>query len=105
MKKNADYSKTLSISKNRISETLKLWKGYAANDQYRLDLDYYDSSSNQNNKKVVAAYVGEYETKDAAEAAGKQNIRDLLFENPYGADGYQADFSAGVTFSIFAITV
>ena len=98
---NVDYTKTVRISQNKISETLKLWKGYATNDPYRLDLDYYDSSSNRNNKKVVAAYVGEYETKDAAEAAGKQNIRDLLFENPYGADGYQADFGAGVTFSIF----
>ncbi len=44
----------------------------------------------------LSAYIGRYESAEKAQASGAQNIKDSLF-----GDGYEADYSQGVIFSVF----
>ncbi len=86
--------------------SVSLYRGYAANAKYnaRLYFEVYakgSSSSTYNNEKVVAAYVGDFESNDAAKQAGAKDIKDQLFSSS-SKSGYAADYSNGVTFTIFA---
>ncbi len=49
---------------------------------------------------VTAAYAGQYSSIKEAEAAGAENIKDILFDQS-DKGGYKADFSNGVNFSVF----
>lgn len=49
---------------------------------------------------ITRAYVGKYWSITEAEAAGAENIKDILFDQS-SSGGYKADFSDGVYFSIF----
>lgn len=49
---------------------------------------------------VIAAYEGRYHSIEEAEAAGKEDIKNILFDQSAGG-GYKADYSNGVSFSVF----
>lgn len=76
-----------------------LYKEYPANGVYSARLYCY-SVGKQDNSKVTAAYVGNYNSIAEAQAAGAVDIKDSLFSDDYET-GYQADFSQGVVFSCF----
>ena len=76
-----------------------LYKEYPANGVYSARLYCY-SVGKQDNSKVTAAYVGNYNSIAEAQAAGAVDIKDSLFSDDYEI-GYQADFSQGVVFSCF----
>ncbi len=75
--------------------TSTLYAGYPANGTYYQKFDYSKDSKIQNNL-VTAAYAGNYTTIASATAASATDIKDKLF-----GDGYGADYSKGVYFSIF----
>ncbi len=77
---------------------IELYDGYAADDVYNLRLGYYSNGS-ESNSSVTAAYAGsqKYDSIAAAQAAGANDIKAQLFSN----DGYAADYSEGVWFSVF----
>lgn len=81
--------------------THKLYAGYAANDAYCLTMEYR-LNNKVNNNAVTAAYAGRYNSIAEAENAGAVNIREELFGDNYSAKGYEADYSNGVDFSVFA---
>ena len=86
------------INGSRV-ETITLSPGYKADGEYYVGLGYVDTGVLKN-EEVTAAYEGIYESIEEAEAAGKQDIKDLLMSDPY-EKGYQADFSQGRDFSVF----
>lgn len=69
--------------------------GYAANEAYRLPMNYYRNGAFSNDA-VTAAHVGLFSSISEAAAAGAADIKDTLF-----GSGYTADFSQGVYFSVF----
>ncbi len=77
---------------------IELYDGYAADDVYNLRLGYYSNGS-ESNSSVTAAYAGteKYDSIAAAKASGANDIKEQLFSN----DGYAADYSQGIWFSIF----
>ncbi len=78
--------------------TYELYDGYAADDRYYFSMDYYSKGTpGADNSKVTAAYLGEYESIAAAKKSGAADIKGKLF----GAEGYEANYSKGVYFSIF----
>lgn len=96
-------SDTSSSSYDSNSRVMKyvytLYKEYPANGVYSARLSCY-SMGTQDNSKVTAAYVGNYNSIAEAQAAGAVDIKDSLFSGNYQG-GYQADFSQGVVFSCF----
>ena len=76
--------------------TMTLYKEFAANDTYYLDMDYRTAGITSNSE-VTAAYVGRYSTIAEAKAAGAKEIRQDLFES----QGYAADYSQGVYITVF----
>ena len=61
-------------------------------------MDYYSKGTpGADNSKVTAAYLGEYESIAAARKSGAADIKGKLF----GAEGYEANYSKGVYFSVF----
>lgn len=76
-----------------------LYKEYPANGIYSARLSCYSMGTNDNSK-VTAAYVGNYNSIAQAQAAGAVDIKDSLFSDSYQG-GYQADYSQGVVFSCF----
>lgn len=76
--------------------TMTLYKEFAANDTYYLDMDYRTAGISSNSE-VTAAYVGRYSTIAEAKAAGAKEIRQDLFES----QGYAADYSQGVYITVF----
>lgn len=86
--------------------TYTIYADYPANGQYYERLAFYQDDM-RNFAAVELAVVGNYETKEAAVAAGAVDIKDTLFgyiydTSGYDRGGYLADYSGGVTFSIFA---
>ncbi len=79
--------------------TRTLYKGYAANNIYHLNMRYYQLN-NESNSMVTAAYVGQYASISEAKDAGAGNIKDSLFDSSSNG-GYAADYSQGVYFTIF----
>lgn len=80
--------------------TNTLYKGYAADKEYDLVLYYYKTGSSSPSD-VTGAYVGNYATLAEAREAGAEDIKDALFKSIYDNGGYAANYSQGVTFSIF----
>lgn len=72
--------------------------GYAANDEYRLVMDY-EKADGSSTSKVLGAYVGKYKTPEEAKKAGAADISGVLFDRSVG---YAADFSKGIYLSVFA---
>lgn len=84
----------------------QLYAGYAANGTYYLIMDYYilGHSSSETAEAVTAAYVGDYGSIAKANGAGAKNIKDILFNTNSDTNGYPADYSRGVDFTIFVGT-
>lgn len=79
---------------NNISETIcTLYEGYAASSTYEAKISYNSFSGNESDA-VTAVYVGEYNS--ISEAVGQANIKNQVF-----GEGYSADFSQGVWFTVF----
>lgn len=89
------YDYQPSTAGTTITETYELYDGYAANDTYYWSMDYIQNGSD-NNSAVTAAYVGNYASIAEALSAGADDVKSALF-----GDGYAADYSGGVLFSIF----
>lgn len=88
-------------NRDRVNEyKYTLYKEYPADEIYRFTFRCTNYLG-IDNSKVLAAYVGNYDTIEAAEAAGAVNIKDSLFAEDE-ENAYQADFSKGIVFSIFA---
>ncbi|MBD5528053.1 MAG: LysM peptidoglycan-binding domain-containing protein [Lachnospiraceae bacterium] len=88
------YSSTTG-SDGVVKRIFNIPSGYAVNGSYRLPMYYYqDGTSNKD--AVTAAYVGLYSSIAEATTAGAVDIKDTVFGN-----GYVADYSQGVCFSIF----
>ena len=77
---------------------IELYDGYAADDIYNLRLGYYSNGS-ESNSSVTAAYAGTeiYDSIAVAKVSGVNDIKEQLFSN----NGYAADYSEGVWFSVF----
>lgn len=78
---------------NYITKTLK--SGYPASADYYLAMDYQINDTLYNSK-VTSAYVGRHSSISKANQSGAKNIKNELF-----GDGYAADYSKGVYFTIF----
>ena len=75
-----------------------LGASYAENDTYRLVLTY-QKAKESSTAHVLGAFIGRYESLDAAKAAGAADVKESLFNKE---KGYEADFSKGVYVSVFA---
>lgn len=76
-----------------------LKKGMPADGKYCLKYTYYKDDL-ESNSSVTAAYIGKYDSIAAAQEVNAPEVRELLFSDAYDI-GYEADYSQGVTFSIF----
>lgn len=93
-----DSSKRNTLGDRDYELIHTLYKGYTASDHYYLVLNYYRENEDHSSD-VTAAYIGRYATIAQAQNAGAKDIRAELFGN-YDA-GYAADYSQGVSFTIF----
>lgn len=81
------------------SYTIFLRKGMPADGKYCLKYTYCKDGL-ESNSSVTAAYVGTYGSIADAQKANAPEIKELLFSDAYDI-GYEADYSQGVSFSIF----
>ncbi len=79
--------------------TYTLHSGYPVDGEYRWQLSWRRDGVKKNSE-VTAAYVGDYGSIATAESAGAAEVKASLFGEGY-TDGYVADYSNGVLFSIF----
>lgn len=80
-----------------VSEiTHYLYKEYPVNGTYIQCMDYLKDGKEDNTSAELAAFLGAYASISEAQNAGAQDVKTQLF-----GDGYTADYSAGVTFSVF----
>ena len=75
-----------------------LGASYADNDTYRLVLTFEKAVATSENQ-IIGAFIGRYESIDAAKAAGAVDVKESLFNQ---TQGYEADFSKGVYVSVFS---
>ena len=68
------------------------------NDTYRLVLTFEKAVATSENQ-IIGAFIGRYESLDAAKAAGAVDVKESLFNQ---TQGYEADFSKGVYVSVFS---
>ena len=100
-KRVEDASSSRSVD-GCIYTTVKLYKGYAADDLYYQAMSYYKGGQDSP-EAITAAYVGQYSSIAEATAAGASDIKATLFGTSGSrGDGYEADYSQGVYFTIFA---
>lgn len=79
-----------------LVRTYGLRTPFSVEELYTQPFAYYKGSKQEKPGDDVMAYQGSYDSVQKAQAAGAANIRDILF-----TDGYTADYSKGVSFSIF----
>lgn len=92
-------SRSIIDSTGKRQLTFELYKGYSVSDVYYMYLNYYKMGK-ENNGAVTSAFAGKYATISEAQSAGAINIKDDLFRLN-GKNGYKADYSLGVDFTIF----
>ncbi len=80
----------------KINYVYNLKEPYLIDVQYTQQFIYRRNGTKEEPGEDIMAYQGSYSSIQAAQAAGAANIRDSLFR-----DGYTADYSKGVAFSIF----
>lgn len=73
-----------------------LYKEYPANESYLQCMNYQQDGKEDNNSRDLTAYLGNYSSISEAQSAGAEDVKGRLF-----GTGYAADYSNGVTFSIF----
>ena len=79
------------------NHTYTLYYGYAADASYYLNLSYTQAGISSP-ALVTAAYEGLYSSISQAEDSGAADIKETLFGN---GDGYAANYSNGVNFTVF----
>ena len=91
-----------SWSRQGSSVIVELRNGYPADGQYYYSTHAYNSGDTTDNglSLIEKAVVGVYETLEAA--ADAEDIKEKLFGEAWYDGGYLADYSQGVTFTIFA---
>ena len=92
-------SRSIIDSTGKRQLTFELYKGYSVSDVYYMYLNYYKMGK-ENNAAVTAAYTGYYSSIAEAQTAGISDVKDDLFRLN-GKNGYKADYSQGVDFTIF----
>lgn len=80
--------------------TAELPKEYPVDGKYFIRMTY-QKDGKEDNASVTAAFIGKYESIAEAKNAGAQEVKASLFNSDYAAGGYEADYSKGITFSIF----
>lgn len=89
---------THTVTQNGVKvRTVSLRPGYPADGLYYQRLGY-GRDGVEDHSKITGAYLGLYDTIAEAERAGAKDVKEALF----GGDGYGADYSQGVEFTIFA---
>lgn len=107
---NATYRQTAASSQGYDQDDFSTYvytmrSGYKVDDSYYLNLhvnnpDLSDQSGGTNGINYVKrAVVGHYENESAAASAA--DIKEQLFSEAQTSGGYKADFSSGVTFTVF----
>ena len=92
---NIVYKEENTQSSDQVYEkTYYLYKEYPANGSYIQQMDY--EKNGLTDLSELSAYIGKYDSASAAKNAGAQEVKDALFGN-----GYAADYSGGILFSIF----
>ncbi len=95
--KTVSHRTSGSLGENGAVEyTHYLEKEASLDGQYRQNFTYQQNGEYRLPGDEVTAYIGRYGSAAEADNAGAENIKDQLF-----TDGYTADYSKGVTFSIF----
>lgn len=102
-------SSTWNYDRNNYTTYLFTMRGeYPANGSYYLNLSLDNPNPNDESgglngiNFVKKAVVGSY--KSEAEAAGVTDIKAQLFSDAQQNGGYKADYSQGVTFTVFTTT-
>lgn len=71
--------------------------GYRADGVYPLTAEY-EKNNQSGPEGITAAYLGQFDSIGEAQAAGAQEIKEQLF----GTEGYAANYSQGVSITVFA---
>ena len=84
----------------------ELREGFAADGEYYFNLEMDDPDPNADQGEcginlVDCAFVGNYTTKEEAIAENAEDIKAQLFSEASEDGGYKADYSEGVTFTVF----
>lgn len=93
------YSRSYSTVDGCRNYTTELYAEYPADNTYYLRNMTYYQSGESNSSAVTAAYAGQYDSIVQAVSDGADNIKEQLFNS--SADGYAADYSQGVYFTVF----
>lgn len=94
----SDYS--YSYADNYVEQIFTLYHGYVADAEYTLTMDY-KKAGNYSPSDVTAAYIGLYDTVASAVASGAKDIKNSLCGSDYATEGYTADYSKGIYFTVF----
>lgn len=95
-----DYSSRTVNGCNNI--TIELREGHRADKKYFLRLNYYNQQDIKSPSSVVGAYVGQFSSVEEASEAKATDIKDSLFGIGENDKGYEANYSKGMYFTIFA---
>lgn len=83
-----------------LTWNMPIKKQYALNGKYYLVLKY-EKDGKESNKDITAVYIGKFNSIAEAKSANAQEVKDFLFNSDPDTGGYEADYSDGITFSIF----
>lgn len=96
---DVSYTVEWSHENNRYEELIEIQdEAFAIDAPYHLILSV---GANADPSIVTAAYAGKYASVSEATSAGVNDIKGVLFNSAGLSGGYQADYSKGVTFTIF----
>lgn len=96
-RKNMVSDSISSVTQNGVKvRTVTLKAGYPADGIYYQRLSY-STAGKEDNSKVTGAYLGLHDTIAGAKETGAKDVKEELF-----GDGYGADYSRGVEFTVFA---
>ena len=106
--KRSDYYSYItndSLSDDSVDNNIifSLSDRYALNDHYYMCVDYNQRGNGY--PDITAIYVGQYDTIAAAKAAGAEDITSVAkgaYISSSSIPGYEADFSQGIWFTVFA---
>ncbi len=103
------YGDSIYPSETVQTVYLELTAGFPTDAEYAVSLETrypvgQDSYSYATGTQYVkAAYVGEFDTPEAAAEAEAEDIKEQLFPSSYNKNGYVANYAEGVTFTVFDI--
>lgn len=83
------------------NRTFYIDESYALNGSYTMVMSYEKNAGGQYSD-ITNVYAGQYASIAEAEAAGAANIKDRVVGTVDSVEGYTADYSQGIWFSVFA---